>query len=398
MRALVVLALVTAAVAGCNPDFTEQWEVIDPRLLATRIDLQGDTTERARPKLGDTFAIRIFMGEPREPKTPLETRYDAKLELCLGFLLPNGSLACGALPGQPPSITFGGAPTVVSDDELRFDGLRAPPELAELPELPPPLDEIDPIALFGAVSVDGKVERVADKEVNKDPVTELFRCTGNEGAVYPDALVFSMSVLLDLGRPGDDNHHPSFACRAAAGSKDACAAGVPVEGEKTIPGEFVLVRPEKTEGVEREALAWGPRPDGALPWSDCASSGLVPVHLGDKEHTIRVRFDAADREPYQYEQDENGKPVLKSDREELRVSHAITELGGKLARHFSIIERDVADSAAELELPYTPPGEDDDAADGLTAKGRLVRVYFALRDERGGVDYITRELCLLPKL
>jgi hypothetical protein len=394
MKALgLIIAL--ALLGGCNPDFTEPWQVNDPRVMAVRVDIDGDTTQRARPKLGDEFAMRVFMATPREPKTALASRYDAKLELCLGILLPNGTLACGAVPGAPSSIAFGGEPILISDDELRFDGLMAPAELAALP---PPFDAIDRIALFGAVCVDGKVERVKGKDVNKDPVTELFRCTGNEAAVYKDALVFTVSVLLDLGKPGDDNHHPSFACEATPGSKDACAAGVAVAGEEPRAGTFILVRPEKTKGATRETLAWDPFPNGVLPWHDCAESGLPTVHLGDKEHTIRVRFDAKDREPYQYEMDKNGKKVVASGREELRLAHAISEFGGKLGRYFSIVEDDVPDAQAEVELPYTPPGADDkDASEGLTAMGKLVRVYFALRDERGGVDYITRELCLLPK-
>jgi hypothetical protein len=393
MRALGSL-FALALYASCTPDFTQQWEVEHTRVLAARVDIDGDATERTRPMLGDTFSMRIFMATAREPKTPLESRFDAKLELCLGILLPDGSLACSALPGQPASVTFGGAPIVVSDDELRFNGLTVP---SELDMAPPPFDEIDRIALFGAVCAEGKVERVADKQVNEDPVTELFRCTDNAASDWKEPLVFTTSVLLDRGKPGHDNHHPSFACGASAAATDACKAGIEVPGEEPIAGEFILVRPEKGKGIPRETQVWGPRPDGALPWTGCADSGLPTVRLGDKEHTIRVRFDAADREQYQSLMEVEGKEVLESAREELRVAHAISEFGGDLARHFSILEQAVPDSEAEIEVAYTPPGVKGEAAEGLTAAGRLVRVYFTLRDERGGVDYITRELCLLPK-
>jgi TonB family protein len=391
-RLTILLAVLCAA---CSPDFTMSWEVLYPRLLAMRIEVDGDATRtRSRPKLGETFSMRVFTATPRKPQTPLAQRYSARLELCLGVLLADGTLACGGIEGAPASITFGGEPVIVSDDELRFDGLTVPAEVANLP---PPFDTIDRIALFGAVCVDGTAERVAGKEVNDDPLTELFRCTNNAGAEVEEPLVFTYSVLLDLERPGDDNHHPSFACDPMAAATDACRAGVKVDGEQTLPGEFVLVRPEKSKGATREALAWGAHPGGELPWTDCKDSGLPLVRLGDKEHTIRVRFDAGDREQYEYDAEEYGKTVRKRKREELRVAHAVTEFGGELVRHFSIVEGDVPDPEAELELGYTPPGVKGEPAEGLTAGGRLVRFYFTVRDERGGVDYITRELCLLPQ-
>jgi hypothetical protein len=148
-------------------------------------------------------------------------------------------------------------------------------------------------------------------------------------------------------------------------------------------------------------VAWLPREDAtdpdSVPWDDCADSGLPVVRLGDEEHIIRVRFDAKDRETYVSEVIEDDKLVRRERREELLVSHALTELGGELERYFSVIGRDVADSRAELELAYTPPGTKGKPAEGLTEAGRLVRFYFVLGDERGGVDYTTRELCLLPK-
>jgi hypothetical protein len=395
MKSYLAILLLALSCSACNPDFSMPWEIEYPRLLAMRVEIDGDDTRsRSRPRLGESFSMRVFTATPRKPETALAARYSAKLELCLGVLLSDGTLACGGIAGAPASITFGGEPVIVSDDELRFDGLQVPAQLADLP---PPFDAIDRIALFGAVCVDGTAERVAGKEVNDDPLNELFRCTNNAQAERPEPLLFTLSVLLDLGRPGDDNRHPSFACDPAASATDACKAELDAPGEEPIAGEFILVRPEKQKGIPRETLVWGALGAGELPWNDCRESGLPLVRLGDKEHTIKVRFDAADRQRYEYDAVEYGKTVRKKEREELVVSHAITELGGELPRHFSVVEADVPDSEAELELAYTPPGAKGEPAEGLTARGRLVRFYFALRDERGGVDYITRELCLLPK-
>jgi hypothetical protein len=398
-RLFLLLSLLLGA---CNPDFTEPWEVKDPRVLALRVEIEGDANhQHSRPKLGQTFKLRTFMATPRKPKSTLAKRFDAKLELCLGIKLSNGALACGAAPGQPASLPFGGATTTVNDDELLFEGLTVP---AELSMLPAPFDKIDRIALFGAVCVEGKAVRVAGKQVDKDPVTELFECTDNQGADYTDPLVFTLSILLDRGNPGDDNLQPTFACAANAAKNDACRAGVVTPGEKRTPGETLLVVPknEKKGIANDQVMVWQPfikDHDAALdlPWTDCEKSGLVAVHIDDPKRLIRVRFDSLDRQNYQYNAQVDGKTVLEHAREQLIIAHAVTDLGGKLERYFSEVPGLEDDAQAEIEVEYTPPGPKDDAAKGLTAGGRLVRFYFLVRDERGGVDYTTRELCLLPR-
>jgi hypothetical protein len=391
MTRALKLVLAALAFTACTPDFTEAWRATDPRIVAVRIEPHDDRS-RARPKKGEGFDIRVFMGTPRKPETPLATRYDAQLELCLGIKLANGDLACGVVDGLPASLPFAGPPSIVSDDELRFDGAMVPSEIANLP---PPFDQIDRIALFGAVCVDGKVERIEGKEVNDAPVTDLYRCVDNEGESDQEPLTFTVSVLLDLERPGDDNLHPSFACAEGAAATDACKAGVKVDGENLLAGEFVLIRPKEGD-ADRSAERLEAWPGATLPWDGCTGTGLPEVHVGDEEYTLRVRFDAADRQVYDYDTVVEDETVRVTAREELRISHALTDLGGDLARHFSVIEDVVPDDEAELELAYTPPGPDDEGSSDLAEGGRLVRIYFALRDERGGVDYTTRELCLLP--
>ena len=385
---------------ACTPDFTMPWEVKDPRPMAARVEVESDPT-RSQPKPGESFRIRMYMATPRKPKKPFNERYDVRLELCLGVKLAGGALACGgSADGMEGSLIFQGKTEFLSDEEILFSGLSVPSQLSELP---PPFNEIDRLALFGAVCVDGKVERVEGKRINEDPTTELFRCVDNADAEYKDPLIFNTSVLLDLGQVGDGNHHPSFACEGEPGSGDACRAGVEHEHEERVAGSFVLVRPQdkNDKAKPREALAWDPRADAAdstqVPWEDCANSGLPVVHLEDGKHLVRVRFDAQDRETYAYSYIHKNKPVMGEEREELEVAHALTDLGGEIERFFSILERDVPDDQAEVWFEYTPPGVKGEAGETLTAKGRLVRFYFVVRDERGGVDYTVRELCLLPK-
>jgi hypothetical protein len=409
MRRLRSRAYLSAAllllVGACAPDFTPAWEVAEPGLLASRVEIEGDTTGRSRPKLGEKFSVLQSIMLPGKSKAPLTKRFDGVLELCLGIKLSNGTLACANaedLGGIPSALVLSQDPEAVSEHEMRFSGLAVPNFITQLPA---PFDDIDRLVLFGAVCVEGDVERIEGKQVGEDPFTELYRCTNNAAADYADPLVFNFSVLLDLGRPGDENFHPSFACEAPEGADDACRAGVEVEGEDQVPGSIVLVKP-KGGGESTRAEAWPSSPLAPTeepPWTGCDRDDFwgPRVRAGDDEHTIRVRFDRLDRETYSYEVMRYNETVSVTDREELLVSHSITNEGGELDRLFSVLARTLDDDAAEIEVGYKPPdqpGEKAEPEQRIPDDGRLVRFYFSVRDQRGGVDTTTRELCLLPEL
>jgi hypothetical protein len=331
---------------------------------------------------------------PGESKTPLAERFDAKLELCFGILLADGTLACGAAPGAPASITFGGEPVIVNDEEVRFDGLQAPAELAELP---PPFDDIDRIALFGALCVDGKVERVPGKQVNADPVLELYRCTGSDDREYPDPYIFTLSVLLDLGDPGDDNHHPSFSCEAPEGPRTPAAPASWSRASRPSRASSCWCVPKRQRGSPARPWPGVPARTAPYPGATVPRAACPPCTSGTRSTPSGYGSTPGSRE-LQVRAQRNG--TIKCHRRPRGAPRGpcAHDLGGKLERHFSIIEKDVPDAEAELELAYTPPGEKDEAADGLTATGQAgCGSTSPLRDERGGVDYITRELCLLPK-
>lgn len=73
--------------------------------------------------------------------------------------------------------------------------------------------------------------------------------------------------------------------------------------------------------------------------------------------------------------------------EELLVSHLITH--GELARYRSLVEPDEDPGAITVE--YRPPGRAEVPEDGLD-----VSLVFVVRDERGGVAWLRRALCLTP--
>ena len=408
-----------ALLSACDPGLTPAWEIKEPGLYGARVDVleaDGGTQEaaesdagterasklsRAMPKFGEAFTIRQYLVQPEALTSSPDQRYDMKLAVCLGFQAPDGSLVCaGGLDLEVPV-------TAVSDLEL----LTAPIAIPALDTLVAGLDEeikrflpqVNQVGVLGAVCVEGKVERVEGKTLEQDPPSELFRCVGNEGSIYPDALAFTTTVWLDVGKD-TPNHNPSFACDSdPAAAASACNQGVAVKLEAPmVSGPFVLVGPEdkkKPNEVPRPVTAWPayPRAPELLPWENCAADPDLPqVRVGSGEHLIRVRFDPTDRESYDYEKEEYGKLVLKHAREELMISHAMTQYGGELDRQKSILLEDVEDAKAEIDVPYTPPKKNPTDKGAVPEGGRLVRFFFALRDQRGGYDFTTRELCLLP--
>lgn len=398
-RALLLASLLS----GCATDFTEQWEVKEPRLFGARIEAAGDPN-RPRPRLGESFAIRQYLALPGPLETPLAQRYSMDIALCLGFQTPTGELGCFGEQQLSPVVQ------TLSENELLIQNLSldplafgiTPDVLQALdPAIGAELENLDRLALFGALCVEGRVERVPGTSVRSDSPAVLFRCVDNAGARYPDVSPFTLSVLLDRGRPFDQNRNPSFACDPAA-PESACTRGLSGPGEALVPGPFVLVRPLPKGAppeAPRELVAWSPRePSQALPWQGCAEDPSLPkVRVGSGDHELRIRLDGSDREPYQYEIERNGTPTIRDAREALLVSSALSTEGGELSRYFSELREDRPDAEAELSLTYTPPpARGKKAGEPVAQNGRLVRFYFTLRDQRGGVDFTTRELCLLP--
>lgn len=389
------LALATTlGASACTPDFIPQWEVTKPRLLTAKIVIEGDSEGRARPKPGDRFSIHYYLMSPDRP----QARYSAEAALCAGISLTDGTLACAEeLPlGMAELLPYEG------NDELVLTGLFVP----DLPEdLPPPFDQISEISLFGSMCVDGSIERVEGTDISKDPVPHLFQCTDNADSEYPEQLPFSMLIRIDRGDPGQLNHHPSFACDEDD-PNSACTRGVEHELEDdesvTTPGSIILAYPEEeAEGAARERSwqAWDPSVE--LPWDDCAAvegadDSLPKVYAETDDYTIYVRLDAKDREPYEREIRTEEGTEIEETREEVVVSHALVTKGGKLDSYSSVVRNDAPDDEAEIEVEYTPPRQSDEQEEHIPDGGKLVRFYFALRDQRGGVDFTTRALCVLP--
>jgi hypothetical protein len=374
---------------GCAPDFVEPWEVKKPRLMLAKVVIDGDDEGRARPRPGETFSIELYLMSPERP----QASYTGDISTCLGTTLTDGSLAC---QGDEKFSAIEPLP-YAGDDRFVLTGFIVPPFLEQLP---PPLDTLDHVSFLGALCVDGSVERVPDKDVAKDPLSTLYRCVDNEASEYPTQLPFTMSVWLDRDTPEGMNHHPTFACDPNE-SSGACHDGVALDGEQ-VPGDIVIRLPKKIAGDGARTFLWQAwDANEELPWDACADApeSLPRVHVGDPEYEIFLRFDAGDREPYERTIKVNDHYEQESRREELALSSAITTKGGSLDGFTSVVRYDVPDSEAQAIVKYRPPAkpkEGKEEKDPVPTEGRLVRFYLGVRDQRGGVDFTTRELCLLP--
>ena len=397
----ISLALLSAFGWGCEAGLTQAWEVTEPRLFGARIEVEG-APERPRPRFEERFAVRQYLAVPPELQTPLASRYSMDLALCLGLRTPDGRLACIAEQELDPVLE------PLSDTEVLLSGLGIDISKVKLPEglqavqsnVTPAergaLSDLDRLVIFGALCVDGRVERVPGRTAPDSPPSQLYHCVDNAHSAFPDVSAFTLSVLLDRGRSFDVNRNPLFACDPGL-PESVCNTGVVRPNESRVAGAFVLARPKVPNRAGRELVAWPARdPSTPVSWTGCKADPALPqVAAGTDEHTVRVRFDSSDREHYEYEISSNGQSVLRRAREELMLDHALTENGGELSRADSHLGAADPDDAAEISFSYVPPSQSQHADKHIPTDGRLVRFYFTVRDQRGGVDFTMRELCLI---
>jgi hypothetical protein len=379
----ILLAGLCLAAFGCATDMTEAWEVTEPRLILARVEIDGDTESRTRPRVGETFQVRTYLAYV-EP--PAALSFGATL--CLSVKLPTGDTQCVyELPLADLSVDYTGGLSAV----LRSSAFAVPEELVAASEQ---LGDLAGVSLFAAACVDGTAERVQGSDATRDRITDLFRCTGNDDSEFPDPLYFTFGVAFDFGEEGQLNHNPSFACTDSSG---ACAEGVPGTDGEGVPGAIVIqqVKPAADKG---DVESWDEPPaDASYPEEDCAEvEGLRTARAG-ATYTIRVRVDPADRESYVRQIPENDTVLRVDTREDLLLNHAFTTDGeGSLDGFSSLVDRATDDVRAEAEITYEAPKQSDDPKKRIPDGGKLVTFFFALRDGRGGVDYTSRALCLLP--
>ncbi|MFT3925468.1 MAG: hypothetical protein QM778_23215 [Myxococcales bacterium] len=285
-RHLARILPLSLLLTGCGADLTQPWEVVGPHAYGSRIEVTNEPS-RSMPRLGESFVLHEYVAGADELTVPLAERYDMKLTICVGFVAPNGTTVCVPLDkGIVDALESGITATVVNTNEIVTSPITLPSKEQILPFVDEQLlalfDQINQVALIGAVCVQGAVERVDGTSADKNPPTELFRCESQVGSIYKDPLVFLTTVFLDLEKD-TPNHNPSFECdKDPAAQTNACNAGVVHELEE--PGD-AGARPQSADepdisepgGNEPDADA-GALEDAAAPEApeDAAVPGALP--------------------------------------------------------------------------------------------------------------------------
>jgi hypothetical protein len=131
-----------------------------------------------------------------------------------------------------------------------------------------------------------------------------------------------------------------------------------------------------------DGLPWAaPAARPLEPGDACLGRGLPELRA---EQPSRVQFELGgdDREALD---NVPGKYAAHA-RESLVYTHLATHAG--LDRAFSAIDYDAVEPAFEVPFDAEPPA---------SPEGTTLRFVLLVRDERGGVDWLTRQACLLPR-
>jgi hypothetical protein len=171
-----------------------------------------------------------------------------------------------------------------------------------------------------------------------DTLLERWPAVTRCGDQRAQAVTFDVVVEQD----GDRNHNPSL------------------EDDPILLGGSSWVLPESPEALE--------------PCAQVAGTSELPS-ISTEERTVELELTS---------EGDDREATAEEAGEYLLVSSYST--AGELDRTFSTVEWNGADSISlEWAVPREAPQE-----------GRLVRFYFVSRDDRGGVDWTQRALCLVP--
>lgn len=126
---------------------------------------------------------------------------------------------------------------------------------------------------------------------------------------------------------------------------------------------------------------WLPLERAPEPGASCLSASLPPL-LGGAVALIELQLTGDDREAL----DDASGGYAARDRESLVYTHVSSRPG--LDRALSSIDFDEDDERFTLPATF-------EAGEGVGPEGEAVAFYLIVRDERGGVDWLRRDACLL---
>jgi hypothetical protein len=226
------------------------------------------------------------------------------------------------------------SPACLQAPLVRFDGAASPPRIS----IPVPSQSV----LGGAtiLMLYGGICAGVDPMPQFDPQNGLVSCpAGSRGTTV------SLDIPLQLG---DDANHSPIANRAF--TLDGAAWSAPASSD--------------------DPCVQGPR-----------------VTAGSKDHVIGETTHDSDRESYTVVRGD--PPVATATRESLQISQLTT--AGKLKSQFSFVEATDESASTIVDVTWNAP----EGAE-VPAGGTRVTFTFVVRDDRGGTDWTTRNLCVTP--
>jgi hypothetical protein len=331
-------ASVLLGVVGCADPTVPGSRIIATRVLGARVDVAGDLNQ-TRPAPGEDAHVTWLVAGPGAPR-PVAWAFQA--------------WACDGDPDADHCANVGSAVAAGPAGVAGTSDGTVPPQLTVTV---PDATEVAARALTrllirGVICAGGGVA---------DPNAAAWsRCatTATDGGASVDETDVQMTVALRL--TDDGNRPPTLSDDPIVWAKDTWTAG---GGDEPTAG-------------------------GGVPCVDAPGAVILPVDKSN--HLVVVTTDGADRETYvPIAPDSAALPAAV--REGLQLSAFAT--AGTFDSQFAGIESTETTPTPSFELNWTPPDVKDDP---VPASGRLVRFIFVLRDLRGGVDWSTRTLCLVP--
>ena len=330
-------------VVSCSESFLPAWAVIDLRVVAAAVEVEGQPG-RARPDPENDIAVSLLVidqGAPASDIPEIPALTPPLLEWSFVACVPAPTLVgppicrdliqpCDGCVGPPP------------DDPFAFPVIRFQvPSEAELDSV-----QATSVVVQGAICADGPPATDAILRFILGEADDLNPCE------HPDDEGRFVSVQIPIEvTPEEPNLNPEIS---------------------TVDFDGRLWPPPYDQGVPRTAARTGCKSDlNAITEQERADHPLA----GSPASSINLRVTTESLQPYMA-----GEMTVT---EELQVSW-LTD-GGDLERTFSFI----TDPARSVLTHWQPFAE-------VPADGLLVRFTFVIRDGRGGTDWVERGLCVLP--
>ena len=321
---------------------------------------------------------------PAAPRTTMNTRRDKRLSLLGSAALLVATVAIGCGPDFDPGsliektrvlgarVTVAGAPDRAAP---------APGETATVTWLmTSPAATTPPLGWAFALCAPNALGNLS---CNQAPL-DLY-----QGSEYPPRVTFTVPGLDVLGTAkslilygricvsSEPTFNPQSGLPGCTDMGDGTTAAVSIKLEDT---DYPNHNPVADHGFTFDGQPWAADASG----DPCAAGPRVKA--GTEEHVITLVSAGADRESYTAL---GGYPAVPTAlREALQISEFTT--AGKLKTGISFVE--AADSAPQTtsEVKWTTPKPED-----VTAE-QAVTFTFVVRDDRGGVDWTTRSVCVTP--